>query len=67
MLKLYATYCNLLQHAHKSSLLCGMLRPLTYNNAVCERCRIHHGLLQHRRTSKYGAQGLTCLRLETGL
>jgi len=28
-------YCNLLQHAAQIELLCGMLHPLTYNNAVC--------------------------------
>ena len=54
-------YRNLLQHAAQIELLCGMLHPSKYDDAVCEHAQLRH------RTSRYGARCLTCLRLETRL
>jgi len=66
MLKLYAAYRNLLQHAAQIELVVRHVASVNVRRcSVCECCRIQRGRLQRCRT--YSARGLTCSKLETGL
>jgi len=65
MLKLYAIYCSLLQHAAQIELVAWHVVSVDIQRcSVCECCRVHRARLR-RRTSRYIARDLTCLRLET--